>query len=73
MVLKMFNAIMLDKYIQFQFQFKRFFIVYPHIKKTYNGETFHGHCYNALRAKLTRRLNDFGIIILSTVHSVLWI
>ena len=34
---------------------KGFFIVNPHIKKTYNGETFHCHCYNALRAKLTRR------------------
>ena len=31
-------------------QFKRFFIVNPHFKKTYNRETFHGHCYNALRA-----------------------
>ena len=56
-----------------QFQFKRFFIVQPHIKKTYNGEIFHGHCYNALTAKLTRRKNDFGIIIVSTIHSVWWI
>ena len=55
------------------FQFKRFFIVNPHIKNTYNGETFNGHCYNALRAKFTRRESDYGIIIVSTIHSVLWI
>ena len=42
-------------WLTFQFQFKRFFIVNPQIKKIYNGKTFHGHWYNALRAKLTRR------------------
>ena len=31
-------------------QFKRFFIFNPHIKKTYNRQTFQSHCYNALRA-----------------------
>ena len=31
-------------------QFKRLFIVNPHIKKTCNGQTFQSHCYNALRA-----------------------
>ena len=36
--------------ILFVFQFKRFFIVNPHIKKSYNGQTFQSYCYNALRA-----------------------
>ena len=55
-------------YYHHSVQFKMFFIVNPHIKKTYNDETFHGHCYNAQRAKLTRRKNDYGIIIVSTIH-----
>ena len=31
-------------------QFKKVFNVNPHINKTYSGQTFQNHCYNALRA-----------------------
>ena len=58
--------------ISVQFSLKGFFIVNPNIKKTYSGETFHGHCYNALRAKLRRKKSDYGVIIVSTIHLVLW-